>query len=93
MPMPSRGIDVTTPQEVGLRGAADEAHLAFAHTASRVVITHDTDFLDLAARNVPHGGIVFCHNHARTVGQMVRSLEALWLTQDAPEMLHRVEFI
>ncbi len=36
-----RGVDVTTTSEAGLRGASDEAQLAYAKTEGRVLITHD----------------------------------------------------
>ena len=38
-----RGIDVTMPSDVGLMGAADEDHLAFALEEGRVLFTHDDD--------------------------------------------------
>ncbi len=42
-----RGIDVTTTAEAGLRGAGDEAHVAFALSEGRVLVTNDADFLRL----------------------------------------------
>ncbi len=41
-----RGIDVTTPVDVGLRGASDDEHLAYALANERVLVTHDADFLE-----------------------------------------------
>lgn len=88
-----RGIDVTTPRDADLLGAPDDAHLAFAHTNARVVVTHDADFLQLAGRGVSHSGIAFCHNQSRSIGQMIRALELLWMTDDAEGFQARVEFI
>ena len=54
-----RGIDVTTTREVGLQGAADTDHIAFALSAGRVIVTHDEDYLMLHAQGVRHAGIVY----------------------------------
>lgn len=56
-----RGIDVTTVIDAGLTGADDEAQLAFARTHGRVTVSHDSDFLRLAAAGVEHAGIAYCH--------------------------------
>lgn len=88
-----RGIDVSLPADAELSGASDERHVTFAFAENRVVVTHDADFLRLAAAAVPHAGIVFCHNQSRSVGQMVQALEVLWLTREADTMIGSVEFI
>lgn len=49
-----RGVDVMTVTEAGLRGGADEIHLAFALNAGRTIFTQDRDFLRLAASGVRH---------------------------------------
>src|SRR5262249_34838704 len=43
-----RGVDVTTARDAGLLGAPDAEHLEFAMRESRVIVTHDADFLRLA---------------------------------------------
>ncbi len=68
-----RGIDVTTATDVGLRQADDEVHLQFAMRESRILVTHDADFLVLASRNTPHAGIAYCHLRSRTIGQIIRA--------------------
>ena len=45
------GADVTTTDEEGLLGSDDETQLAFAKREARVSVTHDDDFLRLAARD------------------------------------------
>jgi len=40
------GIDVTTTQETGLRTQSDIAQFAFIRREERVIMTHDTDFLN-----------------------------------------------
>jgi predicted nuclease of predicted toxin-antitoxin system len=52
-----RNIDVTTAAEAGLIGATDVAHLEFAVSSGRVVVTQDDDFLRLHAQGVNHAGI------------------------------------
>jgi predicted nuclease of predicted toxin-antitoxin system len=42
-----RGIDVTTPLDTALVSAEDEQHLAFADAENRVIITQESDFLQL----------------------------------------------
>ena len=44
-----RGVDVTTPRDVGLIGADDSDHLTFCTTQIRVIVTHDDDFLAMAS--------------------------------------------
>jgi predicted nuclease of predicted toxin-antitoxin system len=73
-----RGIDVTTPAEVGLRGAADEQHLEFVWQSGRVLVTQDKDFLQLHARGLPHAGIAYCKQGSRSIGQMLRALIVIY---------------
>jgi predicted nuclease of predicted toxin-antitoxin system len=40
-----RGIDVTTAADANLLTASDEDHLAYALRETRVIFTHDDDFL------------------------------------------------
>jgi len=88
-----RNVDVTTTLVAGLVSASDEAQLAFAMRDSRVLVTHDRDFLVLAAGGAPHAGICYCHQHARTVGQLIRSLAALAFSVAPAEFKDRIEFL
>jgi hypothetical protein len=88
-----RGIDVTTTREVGLQGADDTDHIAFALSAGRVIVTHDEDYLMLHAKGVRHAGIAYCHQHARTVGQVLSTLVLLWQMLEPREMANRVEYL
>lgn len=87
-----RGIDVATPADAGLLGAPDEAYLAYGSNTGRVVVTSDSDFLRLH-RELPHTGIAFSGQHARTVGQLVAELVLIYEALDASEMVGRVEFL
>ena len=68
------GIDVTTTIDANLRSQSDEAQLAFAAQTGRILVTHDADFLALAARDAAHSGIAFCNKSARSVGEIIRGL-------------------
>jgi len=52
-----RGVDVTTARDQGLLGASDEAQLKSAVLSARMLVTHDRDFLRMAASGVAHHGI------------------------------------
>jgi predicted nuclease of predicted toxin-antitoxin system len=41
------GIDVTTSQEANLLSESDRVQLDFARSESRILVTHDDDFLIL----------------------------------------------
>jgi hypothetical protein len=88
-----RGINVTTTKEAGLLGASDEEHLAYAHADNRVIFSCDDDFLSLASRGIVHSGIAFCHPKARTIGQIVNGLVALWRAKTAEEMRGQIHFL
>ena len=87
-----RGIDVLTVQDAGMRGASDDEQLAFALAGRRVIITHDTDFLRLAAKARGHAGIVYAHQE-RPVGQIIRGLLLIFHTLSADDMAGAVEFL
>jgi predicted nuclease of predicted toxin-antitoxin system len=87
------GVDVTIPVDVDLLGASDEEHLNYARTTRRLLITHDRDFLVLAAQGVSHAGIAYCHRNARTIGQIVRRLVAMAGQMQPEDMVDRVEYL
>ena len=88
-----RGIDVTTTPEAGLLGAGDEEQLAFAISQERVIFTHDDDFLTIHQRGLDHYGIVYCHQHSRSIGEIVRGLILIWEVLEVSDMQNHVEFI
>jgi predicted nuclease of predicted toxin-antitoxin system len=88
-----RGVDVTTAHDAGLLAASDEAHLEFALIERRVVVTHDADYLALAARGIQHAGIVYSPMSRRTIGEMVRYLALMCDCLEDDEMTGRVEFL
>ena len=68
----ARGLDVTTTAEAGLLGADDQQQLAYIQAAGRVMVTHDQDFLVLAAEGVEHPGICYCHQQSRSVRHIIK---------------------
>ena len=68
------GIDVTTTVDAKLRGCSDAAQLDYVRRTQRVIVTHDADFLRLAAATSDHPGIVFMSRPAHTIGAMIRRL-------------------
>lgn len=87
-----RGIDVVTVAEAGKLEASDEEHLAFAHQQQRVIVTHDVDFLRLAAAASDHPGIVYSPQ-GRSIGEMVRNLTLIGQVLTTQEMHGHIEFI
>jgi predicted nuclease of predicted toxin-antitoxin system len=73
-----RGIDVTTPNDAGLRGASDEEHLEFAWQSGRVIVTQDNDFLRLHSHGLLHAGITYCKQQTRNIGQIIQALTVIY---------------
>ncbi|UFP92789.1 DUF5615 family PIN-like protein [Gloeobacter morelensis] len=88
-----RGVDTTTSVEVDLISAPDAVQLEFSLTQSRVIFTHDTDFLRLHRDGIEHAGIVYCQKDRKTVGELVRGLILIWELLDLQDMRGQVEFI
>jgi hypothetical protein len=68
------GIDVTSTNDVGLRGAPDRHHVEFALRERRVIFTNDRDFPRIAASGIAHSGIVYAAPQRRSVGQIIEFL-------------------
>jgi len=88
-----RGIDVTLPWDVGLGEGSDLAHIDYATSTGRVMVTQDTDFLRHHREGVHHAGIVYCQQGSRSVGEMLRSLVLIFEVLSPEEMHNHVEFI
>ncbi len=88
-----RGFDASVSSEVGLLGASDSDQLDFALRESRVLVTHDDDFLRLHACGVPHAGIAYSRPNCRTIVQLVPKLAAFGRTQTNEAIAGTVEFL
>lgn len=87
-----RDVDVLTVGDAGLLGADDEALLAFARNELRVIVTQDQDFLQIAAKEDEHPGVVYL-SQGRSIGEIVRMLDLPVQVSDAEEMKGRVEYL
>ncbi|MEM9161500.1 MAG: DUF5615 family PIN-like protein [Cyanobacteria bacterium P01_F01_bin.4] len=88
-----RGIDVTTTAKAKLIGSSDESQLSFIQSESRVLFTHDSDFLKLHSSGVDHPGIVYSVLGSRSIGEIVKGLVLIWEILEPTDMTHHVEFL
>lgn len=89
------GIDVLTMQEAGRCGLPDPDQLAFAAAEERVLVTHDTDYLVLAAGGAAHAGIAWCDatKYRYSVGPVIQMLLLMHGVLDRDDMKNRVEYL
>lgn len=87
------GVDVSTTPEAGLLRAPDEEQLAYAVGQGRVIVTHDTDFLRLAAMAKESPGIVFAPEGGRSIGEIIRGALLIWEVCEPDEMRNHVEYL
>jgi hypothetical protein len=88
-----RGIDVLTTQEAGRSGSPDVDQLAFATAQERVIVTFDTDYLELHRAGVQHAGIAWCPEQKYDVGELIRALLLLHGVLDRQSMRNHVEYL
>lgn len=86
-------IDVMTSQEANLLAKSDIAQLDFARTQSRILITHDDDFLILNSQGTNHSGIAYCQKNAKPIGYIIRMLILLYEVATPEEMRGRIEYL
>jgi hypothetical protein len=89
----SSGIDAVTVGDLGQLGTADRDHLARATSLSRMLCTHDQDFLRLAAEGVEHAGIAFSGQARASIGGWVRELRGLHARFTADQVRNMVLFV
>lgn len=92
------GFNVTAPWDVGLYGALDDQHLAFAAAEARVMVTGNIgDFMQLhsslLAAGTGHAGVIFVIQNKYSAGERIRRIRKLADTLDASEMANRYEFL
>lgn len=87
-----RGIDVLTLTEAGMLGAGDEEHFTFAREQARTIVTHDDDFLRLAAQSEEHAGVVYIPQR-RSIGDVIRGLTLIAEVLGAEGMRGHIEFL
>ena len=87
-----RGINVTTVRDRGLLAEADRVQFLFAQDSSRVLVTHDRDFLIMARTGVGHCGIVYSPVNAK-VGDILRGLMMIVDVLTPDDMRNPIEFL
>lgn len=87
------GIDVLTAQEAERCGFTDRDQLAFATDEERVLVTFDTDFLELHRSGVSHAGIAWCQEKKHGVGQLIQALLLLHGVLGSEDMCNHVEYL
>jgi predicted nuclease of predicted toxin-antitoxin system len=86
------GIDVTTTIEAGLRTKDDAAHLEFARTEDRVIVTRDQDFLRFASDTRDHCGIVF-YTSTQSMREIIEGLILIHEVLLPDEIAAHVEYL
>ena len=87
-----RGIEVRTLAEMDRLGAQDKEPLAHARRDSRVLVTHDDDFLRLAAEGTSHAGIVYVPRE-RSIGDIVRGLVRIGRASSEEDLRQQIRFL
>ncbi|HEU5367522.1 MAG TPA: DUF5615 family PIN-like protein [Ktedonobacterales bacterium] len=82
-----RGIDVLTTEEAGRahQGLTDSDQLAYAAAQERVLVTRDSDFVELASGQLPHAGVVLLRQ-ILSIGEYIEYLELLACTTSPQAM-------
>lgn len=74
-----REWDVTTTLEEETLGRTDEEHLRYAGERGWTVLTFDDDFLALVEKEEnerDHADVIYVSQHGRTVGELVKIIDA-----------------
>jgi hypothetical protein len=92
-----RGLDVLTTRDDGHDRHPDERVLDRALALKRVVVTHDQDFLELAALRIASAtefpGIIFCHLAKSSIGGLVADLDLIAEASTYDELLNQVVWV
>lgn len=93
----SRGADVLTVQEDGMRSTDDRLILDRAFALGRVLFSRDKDFLIEAARRQTageaFGGIVFAPQEGASIGKLIDDLELIANAYDDADIANQVSYI
>ena len=84
---------MTTTAEADLMGASDDEQIAFALGETRVIVTHDHDFLALSAGGIQHPGVCYCHQQKYSIAELLRALLLVNECCTQGELLGHVEFL
>ncbi len=85
-----RGIDVTSIDELQLKGTDDPDILELAKAQGRIVVTQDTDFLAFPPVISDHAGIVFVRD-GMSIRSVLNVLELIHGASSPAAMSNRIE--
>ena len=88
-----RGVDVLTAQEAVRCGLSDADQLEFATAEERVVVTFDTDYLELHRSGAEHAGIVWSPATKHAIGPFIQLLLLVHGLLDRDSMRNHVEYL
>jgi predicted nuclease of predicted toxin-antitoxin system len=92
-----RGVDAFSARDTGNLGLTDEEQFVYALRERVSIFTHDTDFLQIAARWLnegrTHQGIIYSHQTRYSIGECVRRLRMLTAVLSSEEMVDHIEFL
>jgi predicted nuclease of predicted toxin-antitoxin system len=87
------GVDVRTATDAGLVSTPDELVLARAFAESRVVVTHDDDYLRCHHEGQPHAGVAHCAQQIRSIGELVEALLLIYEAMTPSEIAGQVRYL
>ena len=92
-----RGVDAISARDSDNLGLSDEEQLIYAAKEKVTIFTHDTDFLQVAARWMvegrTHPGIIYCHQKNYPIGGCIRQLRMLTAVLTSEDMINHIEFL
>ena len=92
-----RGFDALSARDAGNLGLTDEEQLIYASKEKVIIFTHDTDFLQIAAKWLDEGrahqGIIYCHQKRYSIGECVQKLRMLTAVFSSEDMANHIEFL
>ena len=87
-----RDRDCTTTTEANLLSSSDSQQLAYAVSEGRVLITRDTDFVEMAIQGAEHPGIVVCKRQTH-FGTIIKKLDGIASEMTAEEFQGTVWYL
>ncbi|HEY3324745.1 MAG TPA: DUF5615 family PIN-like protein [Planctomycetota bacterium] len=93
----TRGVDVLTAQEDGMRHKPDPLLLDRATALGRVLFCQDEDLLQESTARQREGrgfgGVIYSHQLALTIGQCVNELELMAKVYETSDFENRLEYL
>jgi hypothetical protein len=93
----SHGVDILTAGEDGYDREPDTTLLERATALGRVLVTHDRDFIGIAAglqrSGTSFAGIVFAHHARLPLGRLIADLETIATIGELADFRDRLQFL